>query len=215
MAIIGNVVRGLETVELTPGAAVFADGDNTLFRKGSTELYPDAQEFIDRIDPSALMLVTANPDRYIAADRVDVLRETAPNVPLIGAVHPPKMLWNKANLFREAAEETVLHSGVSNEAQGIVLDDRWLMGVVMGVRSVRQQRPASDVVGFNVRRHDARGDTPLDPPVRRLEHSLFGVIAQHDLLRTLVVGSHPDYPIAPLVRRIQPAQEATEAKEAS
>lgn len=186
MAILNNVVRNFETVSATSGV-VFADGDNSLFLAGTAELYGDAGEYLKQSSAEAIMLVSANPDDYLANDRLAAIQAAAPNVATTGEVHPAHMRWDKAPLYREAAKE------FPDIATGLIIDDRWFAGLVRAMHGIKAAQPHMALETFCMRRHDSRGDTKLDPVIRTVEHAAFGLVARSGWLRSLVVDNHPLY----------------------
>lgn len=134
----------------------FVDGDGTFFVPNTAELYPDAEQYLSSIEQRAfLALVSGNSDELLGKRRAKA----------IGAdtwVVPGTDKWRKTSLYKEAAEVARKY----DLQQGVVIDDRWLMGVASGRLAVTS---ALDIktVGVLVRRRGDGHETWVDRSLLR------------------------------------------------
>ncbi|MDQ3159124.1 MAG: hypothetical protein M3P98_03265 [bacterium] len=129
--------------------ALFTDGDNTLFKPGTAELYADVRPFLDNSTVETIMLVSANPDEDLARERAE----------LIGANYeiPKRRQWVKAGLFSRAIGRATQIAGFD---RAVVLGDRFLMDVTVGKMALLDADIKS--LGVLVR----RPETLSTPPTR-------------------------------------------------
>lgn len=141
MTIIDNWGDDLARAELSGETALFTDADHTLFEPGTTDLYPDAQTFLEADLVSTIALVSANPDRDLAEARGQIIGADVVQV-------PERKKWIKAGLFNAAFRG--LQEQERSVDRALVLGDRWFMDVVVG-KSVLAMHGV-DVQGYMVRR---------------------------------------------------------------
>lgn len=117
---------GFENQPLTDAEAMwFVDGDGVMFDHDEAELFPDAERFLDTVGNENVVIVSAN--NNLALER---RRRAVVNPRLYVSAHSRIPPWSKYTIYRQAAEE-VIESGHEPRV-GMVVDDRWLMGCVVG-----------------------------------------------------------------------------------
>ena len=123
MSVVDSVHTNLESVEVpNTQFALTTDADHTLFVPWTTRLYPDVDEFFDRVNPDITALVSANPDKQLAEARANIIDAQI-------YVIPHRKKWIKTSLFGEAVEKARSSADIGSV---VVLGDRWLMDVFLG-----------------------------------------------------------------------------------
>ncbi len=147
---------------------LITDADHTLFRPGSTDLYPDAAAMLERIDPTVTALVTANPDRILAAERAKIIQADI----VVTSAHKQ---WPKYGLFRLALAKAEAEADFDLVT---ILGDRWVMDVA--VAKFVMWRAGHDRHAAYIRREGEKSLSPLvDNVLASAEH------AGYRLLRVL------------------------------
>lgn len=116
---------GLASFEYEPRGqfALLTDGDDTLFVKGTTELYSDAAALLDRLEPAVTALVTADDNAELAQQRAAIIGAEV-------CVFPAdRKHWMKFGLYCDALQQA---NDIADFYEVLVLGDRWLMDVAMG-----------------------------------------------------------------------------------
>lgn len=158
MSLVNINVSDLSAVEVpaTEPVGYFVDGDGTLFLPNSTELYPDAELFLSAIpDTAFLAFVSGNSDQELGARRATAIGANTWAVPKTDT-------WQKSTLYREVAQAAREH----DIQKGVVIEDRWLMGVASGRWAVAKELNI-DTMGVLVRRRGNGHETWVDKAILR------------------------------------------------
>lgn len=138
MSLVGiHAMNGFETEPLPSlgkqADRCFIDADGVLFENDDIKLYKDADDFLGRVNLQHLAIVTANPDSTLNEVRRGIVNPAIFIVPQES--HLPK--WSKYHGYQLAAHKFI-ERGNGEKLSGIVIDDRWLMGSVVGSYAVKR-----------------------------------------------------------------------------
>lgn len=148
MPLINAVVESLGELDVRPVDLVITDGDDTAFPKGGEIPYPEALEFLERVQPAYVFLVSDDPNRELAKRRAEAIGADGFQIPN----RFPH--WVKYNHFRRVVERTKEVGGVES---AVVLGNRWLMDVATA--RIALTMAGIENSGYLVQRPDAFKET--------------------------------------------------------
>lgn len=108
----------------------FVDADSVLFPHGEAELFEDAERFLDAIEMNRLAIVSSNPNKTLNQKREALV------LPYIYCAPESSIVpqWCKYNAYKKAGQKMPATAGTE---QAVVIDDRWVMGAILGKCALR------------------------------------------------------------------------------
>lgn len=143
--------------------AVLTDGDNTLFKRGTNQLYPDSANRLDGLRVHSITLVSANPDDDLASARRGAIENLVDRGTLTAEVHPSRPVLNKYRLYEQAIRQ------LPDMPESILVQgDRWMFDVIAG-KLAACRLLGEPATGICVRRPGCNGDIWTDKAISPIE----------------------------------------------